>query len=275
MKIEPRTTSFVHEQSRSDVVHGQEIYKRSVEIAEMASKIIWGVGASLSAACIIGIWAFPLDLVIRSASVKVLAIPASLLALPIVFIVCGIAALILNCYQNNASSAYHPVLLAKILMNGDETLEALKEKYREVSENVEKIDLTRIFDTYKGCNLALSHQKLKFILQNSISMRELELNAAFLPENGLSTLSKEAPYHRKTIIHQCDKANDLSMFDKERYQISHLENNVVIVEEIPPKYSESVSCDDTSNSYTYGSWDRDYSSDDRGGNDVSFAFEWR
>ena len=185
--VEPAYNDFL---ARQDVAQA----RKDVWISKIALKVIIGVSVAFATACLMGMWAFPMDLVIYSKTVRVFTIPVTLLVLPVTLGVMKIAYVIFGNRSEKFCEIYHEMQL-RYLLEGKELSTAFLKEFREISQNIKHVNLDTAYE--------ISEDKLDFILSACSKLESMDINAVTLESGLLERLSEKTYNLKKLRITNC------------------------------------------------------------------------
>jgi hypothetical protein len=241
--------------------------KKDVWISKIALKVIVGVGMLRVTACLLGMWVFPMDLVMYSGSARVFTIPVTLLGLPLALGVMKITHVILGNRAEKLSGIYHEMLLRHLLENNEPSTALLKE-FREISQNIKHVNL--------DIGNEICEEKLDLILSACSKLESMDISAAALNTLVMERLSEKVCHLRMLRISHCESLSKpvIWSFECKGFVVEMSGKESYLIHKI---VKEPVFKDDLGRLDFY-----DHSLDLWGYTDtgmlksqLSFAFEWR
>lgn len=254
----------------------------SLQTLEIALKIIKGLGILLSSLCALGVWAFPLDLVITAEKGGILKIPASLIALPVVLLVWLAAYGIFTHFKEKKAQSLFQILLQNLPLLQSVT-EQFKTQYQSIGSMLSSASLL------SNRNHAISKDHFLLTLQSIPNVRELTLSAANVPKDQLESITAQLPNLKKLKLTFCqtltrDDYRFLSGMNKleEIELLDAIDINFDFIKALADKRGFIVKSSDTNHyiiSRPHESGDHIHvggvSTSSSGGGGVSFNLAWR
>lgn len=188
----------------------------ALESCRKALEIIFNVGVVLAVASIIGIWAVPLDVIVYSAGVKVMAIPITLVVLPLFLLILKIVQIAFKNKEKELLESFRKSLLEYLVTN-EQPLDSVKNAYKQLSTNIQVLNLN-----ISGCKV-ISDTFFTFLLESSKNIHTVICDISTLPANCFELLSQYVPKIKNLSLYQCKSLTEVQFQSLSTMNLSKIE----------------------------------------------------